>query len=79
MTSPRRRQGSPLESVGLKITFRADRETAARIAEKIPSAVVRGGRCVVNIDGSGPAEVAEKAKAVLEQVRSVESGSKGFK
>ena len=79
MTSPRRKQDSPIESVGLKITFRADRQTVAKIAEKFPSAMIRGGRCVVSIEGSTPGEVAERAKALLEQVRSVESGSKGFK
>ncbi|MDG6911297.1 MAG: hypothetical protein JRN18_03010 [Nitrososphaerota archaeon] len=79
MTSPRRRQDSPIESVRLKVTFRADRETAAKIAEKLPSAVVRGGRCVVSIEGKSPGEIAEKAKALLDQVRSVESGLKGFK
>ena len=79
MTSPRRRQDSPIESVGLKITFRADRQTAAKIAEKFPSATIRGGRCVVSIEGSTTGEVAERAKALLDQVRSVESGSKGFK
>ncbi|MDG6900090.1 MAG: hypothetical protein JRN59_04790 [Nitrososphaerota archaeon] len=79
MTSPRRSQDSPIESVRLTVTFRADRQTAAKIAEKLPSAVVRGGRCVMSIEGNSPGEIAEKAKALLEQVRSVESGLKGFK
>ena len=79
MSSRRRSRDSPIESVGLKITFRDDRRTAAKIAEKVPSAVVRGGLCVVSIEGDGPGDVAEKARAVLEQVRSVESASKGFK
>jgi hypothetical protein len=79
LTSPRRRQDRPIESVELKITFHADRQTAAKIAEKFPSAIVRGGKCVVSIEGSSPGEVAERAKALLEQVRSVESSSKGFK
>ena len=79
MSSRRRSRGSPIESVGLKITFRADRQTAAKITEKVPSAVVIGGLCVVVIEGDAPGAVAEKARVVLEQVRSVEPASKGFK
>jgi hypothetical protein len=33
----------------------------------------------MSIEGNSPGEIAEKAKALLEQVRSVESGLKGFK
>ncbi|MDG6914045.1 MAG: hypothetical protein JRN44_01335 [Nitrososphaerota archaeon] len=79
MNSPRRKQGSAIQSVGLKITFRVDRQTAAKIVEKVPSAVVKGGLCVVRIEGDGPGEVEEKAKAILELVRSAGSASKGFK
>jgi hypothetical protein len=69
MTSPRRRQGKPVESVALKITFRADRETAAKIREKVPSAKFRQGSCEVRIEGEQPGEVAEKAREVLEKIR----------
>ncbi len=71
MTSPRRSQGNPVESVELKITFRGDRETNGRIKELVPGAVVRGGVCEVRIEGGEPDEVAEKARAVLEKVRAV--------
>jgi hypothetical protein len=57
--------------VALKITFRANRETARRIRELIPSAVVRGGACVVNIEAQEPSEVAARAKEVLEKIRGV--------
>ncbi len=71
MTSPRRRQDKPIESVELKITFRGDRETNGRIRKLVPSAIMRGGVCVVRVEGVEPSEVAEKAKAILEKVRTV--------
>lgn len=71
MTSPRRRPGKPIESVELKITFRGDKATNGRIKDLIPMAVVRGGVCEVRIDGDEPAEVAEKARAVLERIRTI--------
>ena len=55
----------------LKIQFRADKETAARIRELVPSAVVRGGVCEVKIEAEQPAEVAEQAKVLLEKIRTV--------
>lgn len=71
MSSPRRRHASPIESVELKVTFRADRETARRIKESVPSAVLRNGVCEVVIEGKAPAEVADRAKEILEKVRAV--------
>lgn len=71
MTSPRRKQDRPIKSVALKITFRADRETTAKIKEAIPSAIVRGGVCEVRIEAEEPGEVAEKAKLLLEKIRTV--------
>ncbi len=76
MTLPRRRRGSPIESITLKIAFRADRATAAAVKEVVPSAVVRGGSCVFSIQGSEPGEVADKAKAVLEIIRGMAGHSK---
>jgi hypothetical protein len=70
-TSPRQRPDRPIESVALKIQFRADRETTARIRELVPSAVVRGGVCEVKIEAEQPAEVAEQAKILLEKIRAV--------
>ena len=69
MTSPRRSRDRPIESVALKIVFRADSETARKIKEKFPAAVVSGGSCVVRIEGEQPGEVAEKARAILEKLR----------
>ena len=68
----RPRPDNPIESVELKISFRADRETAAKIKETIPSASLRGGVCRVKIEGKGPREVAEKAKELMEKLRSLE-------
>jgi hypothetical protein len=71
MSSRRRRQDRPVESLALKITFRADRESAARIRELIPSAQVRGGLCRVSLEAKEPGEMAEKARDVLEKLRGV--------
>jgi len=69
LTSPRRRQDRPVESVALKITFRASRETTARIREAVPSVQVKGGVCRVTLEAKEPAEMAEKAKEILEKLR----------
>jgi hypothetical protein len=71
LTSPRRRRDRPIESVALKITFRADRERTAKIREVVPSAVIRDGVCEVKIEAEQPAEVAEKARVLLEKIRTV--------
>ncbi len=68
-TSPRQRPDRPIESVALKITFRADRETTSKIKEVVPSARVRGGVCEVRIEAEQPSEVAARAKALLEKIR----------
>jgi hypothetical protein len=71
LNSPRRSQDRPIESVALRIVFRADRETTRKIREKVPSATVRRGACEVNIKGSDPRDVADKARDVLEKIRGV--------
>jgi hypothetical protein len=69
LNSPRRRSDRPIRSVSLKITFRGGREELARIKQAVPSAVTRAGGCEVRIDAEEPAEVAEKARALLEKLR----------
>ena len=71
MSSRRQRQDRPVESLALKITFRADRESAARIAELLPSARIRGGVCTLELEAEEPAEMAEKAREALERLRKV--------
>jgi hypothetical protein len=69
MNSRRQRQDRPIESLALKIAFRADGETAARIRELLPTAQIRGGVCRVELEAKEPAEMAEKARQILEKVR----------
>jgi hypothetical protein len=69
MSSRRQRQDRPIESLALKIAFRANGESAARIKELLPSAQVRGGICRVELEAKEPEEMAEKARAVLEKLR----------
>ena len=66
---PRRRPDRPVESVALKLVFSADEGVRAKIKESIPSATFRGRHCEVKIDGQRPGEVAEKARAILETLR----------
>ncbi|MDE1858258.1 MAG: hypothetical protein KGI26_04215 [Thaumarchaeota archaeon] len=55
--------------MALKIVFRADKDLRAKIKEAIPSATFRRGNCEVRIEGEHPGEVADRAKAVLETIR----------
>ena len=71
MNSRRQRQDRPIESLALRIAFRADRESAARIRELLPSVQVRGGFCRVELEAREPAEMAEKAKEILEKLRAI--------
>ena len=72
MTSPRQSPARPIESVELRISFRADRETSKMIKEAIPYARAKGGVVEVKIRAREPSEVAEKAKEVLDRLRAVE-------
>jgi hypothetical protein len=69
MTSPRRKPVSPVESIELKVYFRADKVTAAKVKGLFPSAVVKDGTCHVEIEGDDPGAVAAKAKVLLDSVR----------
>lgn len=71
LTSPRRRQDRPIESVALRISFSADRKTLARMKEDFPSAKVHGSICEVRFEAEHPAELAEKAKLLLEKIRTI--------
>lgn len=79
MRSPRQGRDRPIESVELKLTFRADRELLDRILKKFPSAVLRQGACEVVIRGEAPADVADRVKEMLDAFRGAANQSKGFK
>ncbi len=79
MSSHRRSPDRPIESVVLRVTFRADRDTIDRIREAVPSAVLKDGACEIVVRGGGPSEVAERAKEILEKVRAIVRPTKGFK
>jgi hypothetical protein len=68
---PRPKHGKPIESVELSVVFRTNRRTAARIKDLVPSVNLRSGGCEVVIEGENPGEVAERAKEILDKVRSV--------
>ena len=78
-TLARRSPDRPIESVELRISFRADRDTTEAIKQAIPSAVLRNGVCILKIEGEQPGDVAERAREVLEKIRAMAGTSKGFK
>jgi len=45
----------------------------------IPGSALKSGAYVVKVRGEQPAEVADRAREVLEKVRSLTAASKGFK
>jgi anthranilate/para-aminobenzoate synthase component I len=49
--------------------LRADEARTAKIRELIPSVQVRSGVCHLSIEAEEPAEVAEKARVLLEKLR----------
>jgi hypothetical protein len=49
--------------------LRPGKAASEAIRKAFPSARVRGGTCVIKIEGVQPGEVAEKARQVLEAVR----------
>ena len=77
--SRKRKSDRPIESVELKITFRADKATALKIKEAIPSAVLKRGGCEIRIDGEQPGDVADKARVLLEKLRGIAETPKDFK
>lgn len=78
-TLARRSPDRPIDSVELRISFRANRGTAEAIKRAIPSAVVRNGVCILKIEGEQPGDVADRAREVLEKVRGMAGTSKDFK
>ncbi len=80
MISHRPKPDRPIRFVELKITFRADKKTTASITQSFSSAKVRNGLCEVTIESERPAEVADKARGLLETIRSVpQNRPKGYK
>ncbi len=71
MTSRRPKPDRPIQFVELKIAFGADEKTLVAIRQSFPSAKERNGLCEVKIESDRPAGVADKAKELLEKIRSV--------
>jgi hypothetical protein len=71
LTSRKRRQDRPIDSVELTIIFKGDRGTNLRIRDLVPSAVLKGGVCQVRVEGEGPEEVAKNVRTILEKVRTI--------
>jgi len=79
LTLPRRRRDRPIASVELRISFRPDKKSMEAMKSLIPGSALKSGAYVVKVRGEQPAEVADRAREVLEKVRSLTAASKGFK
>jgi len=71
LNSRRQRQDRPIESLTLKITFKADGESAARIRVLIPNARISRGVCKVELKAEEPSVMADKAREILEKLRGI--------
>ena len=77
MSSPRRKQGKPIQSVVLRVGFSADRRTLSRIKKAVPGARWQRGELEVSLDTAGPAEMADKTKELSDRVRGALEGGEG--
>jgi hypothetical protein len=79
LTSRRQSRARPIEFVQLRISFKADRPNSAKIKQAVPGVVLRPGGCEVKVEGENPGEVADRAREILEKLRSIADAPKGFK
>lgn len=70
-TSRRPKPDRPIQSVEMKIAFKSDKKATASIRQSFSSAKSRNGVCEVKIEAKGPAEAIDKARELLEKIRSV--------
>jgi len=77
LSSPRRKQGKPIQSVVLKVGFRADRRTLSRIRKAVPGARWQRGQLEVSLATAGPAEMADRTKELSDRVRDALGGGEG--
>jgi hypothetical protein len=79
LTSTRRRQGSPVRSVYLTVSFRSTKGQASELKSFVPALTFRNGVCKVRIATKSTKEAAENARELLERVREIVKPAKGFK
>ena len=70
---------NPIESVELRVSIRADRETSDRIRQLFPSARARNGGIELKVTGEKPSDVAARAEEMLLKLREAVAVPKGFK
>ena len=73
--SPKQSHVRPIESVQLKVSIRTGRGTAVRIKGLVGSTRLLRSGCEITIEGQSPAEVATKARGVLDAVRAAVDSS----
>jgi len=74
LSSPRRKQGKPIQSVALKVGFRADRRTLLRIKKAVPEAKWQREELEASLASAGPAEMGDKTKELSDRVRGALEG-----
>ncbi len=82
MTLPSRKQGKPIETVKLSVTFRGDRKSLSRIRKALPGSAWDGRDLLVKIEGEDPLAVAQMTKELSDRVKRAleeESAQKDFK
>lgn len=77
-----RKQGKPIESVRLSVTFQGDRRSLSKIRKEVPESSWNGKDLLVKIEGEDPLAVARTAKELSDRVRTAmeeRSSQKDFK
>jgi hypothetical protein len=72
----RQKQGKPIESVELKVIFRADRKTLLRIKTAVPEATWKEGKLEMSVKGEGQTKVLEETKSLSDRVRKAVEGKR---
>jgi hypothetical protein len=78
LSSSRRSQDNPIESVELRVKLRLAKGVADQLALKFPEGVVKGGGFEIVFRGKGPSDIEQRAKDLLEALRRVPEKSESI-
>jgi hypothetical protein len=73
-TSFPRKQGKPIESVKLSVTFEGDKKSLSKVKKAVPESTWKGDELLVEIEGEDPLVVARTTKELSDRVRSILEG-----
>jgi hypothetical protein len=72
-------RSKPIVSVELRATFKADRDTIAKLRKAYPGAKASRGSIEIVLRGDTPGETSASARKLLEEIRKAGLSSKEFK